>query len=221
MQVTPAILPHTFQEIVEKCSRIEGVASSVQIDLCDGVVGREVTWLPGEESVTLPSGFSYEFDCMVNEWKTYLPRVLLCGASRVVVHVDSWSEDDVVEAARMLAEKMIPIGIAVSNTETVEEHATMIRAALTAHSQVFIQVMGIRHIGEQGQFFDEECVARISHLKALFSSVPLQVDGAMNLATVPRVVGAGADTVIVGSYIFGSPDVSAAITNLETSVETL
>jgi hypothetical protein len=45
MQITPAVLPHTFNEITDKLSRIEGLATRVQIDICDGVFGREKTWL--------------------------------------------------------------------------------------------------------------------------------------------------------------------------------
>jgi pentose-5-phosphate-3-epimerase len=59
MRITPAVLPHTFDEITEKLSRVEGLATRVQIDICDGVFGREKTWMPAGTEI-LPEGFDYD-----------------------------------------------------------------------------------------------------------------------------------------------------------------
>ena len=93
MRITPAVLPHTFDDIKEKLSRVDGLATRVQVDICDGIFGREKTWSPtGTE--TLPSGFTYEFDIMVNDWKTVLSNCLLLSPSYVVMHVDQFNEED-------------------------------------------------------------------------------------------------------------------------------
>ncbi len=209
MQITPAILPHSFEELQEKLSRVEGIASLVQIDLCDGVFGREVTWLP-DGTETLPSGFSYEFDVMVNDWRPVIAACVSLGASRIVLHVDSMTEDEVRESVTSLLSQGITCGISVSNDESVERHASMLRIAQPIDLNIFAQVMGIRNVGEQGQFFDDTVPARIIELKKYMGDVSIQVDGAMNPTNAPKVIESGAETLVVGSYIFGDTDPATA-----------
>lgn len=214
MNIKPAILPHTFEEISEKLSRVEGLANMIQIDLCDGVFGREKTWLPsGNES--LPSGFSYEFDIMLDDWRVPLMRSIEIGASSVVAHVDMYTEKDMEELVSIVATRNVALGIAVSNDKGVDFHADMIRKARDRYHNVFIQVMGIASIGEQGLSFDTEAISRVVALDQQFSNLSIQVDGGMTPETASLVFKAGADTAVVGSFIFGSEDAGGAIEKLE------
>ncbi|MEZ0208782.1 MAG: hypothetical protein ACAH17_01240 [Candidatus Paceibacterota bacterium] len=201
MNITPAILPHSFEEVTEKLSRIEVISAKVQIDLCDGIFGREKTWLPtGTE--TLPSGFSYEFDIMLNDWKLYLMHAITIGGTCVIAHVDQFTDEDITELVSLVGSRSVGLGVAVSNDKTVEFHADMVRKVRALYPSVFIQVMGIEKIGEQGQVFDESCVERIKALKSQFGDVTIQVDGGMTPETVAKVINAGAETAVVGSYLF-------------------
>lgn len=217
MNVVPAILPYNFEEIIEKISRVEGLMNSVQIDLCDGVFGREKTWIPAGDE-TLPGGFSYEFDIMVNEWRPLVIRALALGASRIVAHVDQFSDADMQELVSYVAPSGIPLGISVSNDKTIDFHAEKIRRAQELYPSIYIQVMGIKKIGEQGQFFDESAVERVRMLKQQFGSLSIQVDGGIKPGNVARIVDAGTETLIVGSYLFGAEDPGVALKNLEASV---
>ena len=94
MTITPAILPGSFEHLISDLFKLEGLCNRVQIDICDGVFGLEKTWLPYEEK-ELPHGFSYEFDMMVRDWRKYLPRVIALGATRVVMHIDKSTDEDI------------------------------------------------------------------------------------------------------------------------------
>lgn len=213
MQVIPAILPHSFGEILEKTSRIEDSTTFLQIDLCDGVFGREITWLP-EDGDIMPSGFTFEFDVMLIDWKTYIPRCVALGAKKIVAHIDNFSDGDMEDLILMLEGSGISLGISISNDKTVETHAAMIRLAQGMYQDVYIQVMGIRKIGEQGQFFDEEVLDRIIELEKTFGGTFIQVDGGITEITAKLVINKGADAVVVGSYIFGHENASTAYQQL-------
>jgi ribulose-phosphate 3-epimerase len=45
----------------------------------------------------------------------------------------------------------------------------------------------------------------------------LQVDGGVTAQTAPRIVAAGADTLVAGSAVFGKPDYAAAIAALRAA----
>ena len=213
MNIVPAILPHTFSEITDKLCRIEGLASLVQIDLCDGIFGREITWLP-EGTEVLPASFSYEFDIMLNDWKLYTMHAITIGATRVVMHVDLFTDEDIATLVSIVAPRGVALGIAVSNDKSLEFHGDMIRKIRAQYPNIFIQVMGIQNIGEQAQIFDEDAVMRVTVLKQQFGDIVIQVDGGMTPETANKVMHAGADTVIVGSYIFGGEDACGAIERL-------
>lgn len=214
MNIVPAILPYTFEEVGEKLSRVEGLVTRVQIDLCDGVFGREKTWLP-EGNETLPGGFTYEFDIMVDNWNLYVMRALMVGASSIVAHVDQFVDGDMETLVSLVAARNASLGISVSNDKSVEFHADMIRKARSLYPNVFIQVMGINKVGEQGLIFADASTERVRMLKQQFGDLSVQVDGGMTPETGAIVGGAGAETLIVGSYIFGGEDAGGALKRLE------
>ena len=217
MQITPAILPHSFEEITEKLSRIEGVVTKVQIDICDGVFGREKTWLPTGVEV-LKEGFSYEFDVMMDHWNVYVPYCVTIGAKSIIAHMDMFSDEDITTLVGMIAPHSIALGIAVSNDKSIDFHAEMVRKTREQYPHVFVQIMGIDKIGEQGQFFDEQTPLRVKEMKQRFGDVVVQVDGGITPLTVKKVIDAGAETVVVGSFIFGRSDVNASLEELNTAV---
>lgn len=214
MNITPAILPHSFEEIQEHLSRVEGLVSRVQIDLCDGVFGRERTWLP-EGAETLSEGFSYEFDIMLNDWKGAVSYAVSAGAVSIVAHVDLFTDEDMTALVSLVSPSNIALGISVSNDKSVDFHANMVRKAQALYPNVFMQVMGISKVGEQGLIFDESAVTRVGELKKKFGDMAVQVDGGMTPETARKVLNAGAETIVVGSFIFGQ-DPGAALRQLES-----
>lgn len=179
---------------------LEGLCERVQIDVCDGVFGLEKTWMPYEEK-ELPAGFLYEFDLMVNDWKKYVERALLLKASRVIAHIDHFSLQDLDELVAMVKLYDVSLGLSVSNDYDIEEFARRVKIVNTQYPKVFIQLMGIRRIGAQGQPFDEEVLSRIAFLHDMFRSCEIQIDGSMNAETILKVKNRGASCAVIGSYL--------------------
>ncbi len=215
MQITPAILPQSYTELNEKINLLRGLSSSVQIDLCDGVFGKTKTWLPDEEKIYLPQGFDYEFDVMMFSWKIYIPICISLGARRIVVHVDNFTEEECYRLLSYFENTNIKLGISVSNDTSIEEHIKYIRFFSEKNKNIYVQVMGIRNIGAQGEFFDEECLLRIKEIKKNFGDVVVQVDGSMNIDTVRKVKDSGAEIAVVGSYLFGHEDIDTRLNSLK------
>jgi pentose-5-phosphate-3-epimerase len=201
MIITPAILPKNLEELTHKLFMLEGLCERVQIDLCDGVFGLEKTWLPYKEKELL-TGFSYEFDLMVKDWRKFLPRVIALGATRVILHVDEFSDDDIAEAVEMVRPHLIYLGLSVSNDKNVPAFAALVKKVDLSYSKVFIQVMGIKTIGAQGQPFDLGVPRRVEYLKDACKHIEIQVDGSMNPETMLIVRNRGASCAVVGSYLF-------------------
>lgn len=201
MQITPAILAENYEQVVHQLFLLEGVCERVQIDLCDGVFGLEKTWLPYRED-SLPHGFRYEFDLMVNDWRKYLPRVIALGATRIIVHIDTFSDDDIYEMIELIKPHFIYLGLCVSNDKNVPSFVSRVHFVEAHYTKLFIQVMGIKNIGAQGQPFDETVLKRISYIRDECRNIEIQVDGAMRPETLSKVKNAGARGAVIGSYLF-------------------
>ncbi len=210
MIITPAIFPESFEQLVERLFLLEGLSERVQVDICDGVFGLEKTWMPYLEK-ELPSGFSYEFDLMVHDWRKFLQRALELKADRVIVHIDNFTREDLDEMRAMVAPYRVFLGLSVSNDYDIHEFAHRVRVVETKYPKVFIQMMGIRKIGAQGQPFDDEVLRRVQFLHETFRQCDIQVDGSMNNETILKVLNRGASCAVVGSYLMNKGSTATSV----------
>lgn len=214
MQITPAVLAPSFEKVVSELFVLEGLSNRVQIDLVDGVFGLDKTWLPYEEK-ELPHGFSYEFDLMVVEWEKYLNRVLALGAKRVIMHIDRMTPQDIEDMLTIVTAYNVHLGLSVSNDYDVTAFARIVNAIAVRYPKLFVQVMGIKIIGVQGQPFDSSVPARIAYISHNCAHIEIQVDGSMNPETMVLVRNAGARCAVVGSYLSRSGDVHTTFEKLQ------
>jgi ribulose-phosphate 3-epimerase len=76
--------------------------------------------------------------------------------------------------------------------------------------------------GFGGQKFIENTYSKVSRLKDLIlqkgSSAKIQIDGGVNLYNSPKLIQAGADILVAGSFVFNSVDPQVTIANLRSIV---
>ena len=83
----------------------------------------------------------------------------------------------------------------------------------------FVLVMTVNP-GFGGQEFIPEMVEKVRQVRAMVGpDMNVAVDGGIDPQTAPRVVEAGANVLVAGSYIFHSDDYSSAIDSLIRSCE--
>ena len=73
--------------------------------------------------------------------------------------------------------------------------------------------------GFGGQKFIEHSIQKVKKLKQLIQSTGshalIQVDGGVNHDTAPRLVAAGVDVLVAGSYVFGAENPEERIKELK------
>lgn len=204
--ITPSLPPTSFRELAALVEALQGSASAIQVDIVDGVFAPHVSWPftegdPGAALTllqTLTPHIAIEVDCMVHEPERYLETLLACGVTSVIVHFGS------TEAYGALSTSIRSVGckagLAVTNDTDLDSFAPLVPLF------DFVQVMGIKQVGAQGQPFDERALSTVANLRQLFPSLPLVVDGAVNTETLPRLKAAGATRFAPGSAIAKSED---------------
>ena len=218
IEIIPAILPKSFAELEEKLALVKGKTKTVQIDVCDGKFVPSKTWPydgdPGNHFKKIltsarPFPFSrdlnFEFDLMVSEPEKDAPNFAKFGAARLVIHLDSL-KNPIADFGKLRAslQKTIQLGLAIFPDISLKRLDGLVETA------DFIQVMGIKRIGYQGQQFDEKATEQIAALRCLHKNLTISVDGGVNFESVRRVRAAGANRLVVGSSIFNDPEGAAA-----------
>lgn len=234
IEIIPAIIPKSFQDLQQKMSLVTGFVPLVQVDVVDGVFVPSKSWpyQKGEphtdpdfahiisEQTPFPfwEELDFEVDLMVSNPEAAAEQWILAGAKRLIVHLESVpgavSDPSVAKKVFSNIKKSLPtkdsvlyieIGVAI-NPETPNSALEPIMEYVD-----FVQFMGIAKIGFQGQPFDERVLEKVSALRAALPNVTISVDGSVNEETAPRLVDVGVNRLVIGSAIFESENIAATI----------
>jgi len=231
-EIIPAVLPKNYEDLKNKISLVRGIVPVVQIDICDGVFVKTVTWpflsraqsrdgeesfmendldqhfrkiLNEEEGVPFWEDVDFEIDLMVADAVLNFDIYMKLGPRRVIFHTEAVG--DLGEFRNFLE------GIDTYVRDVVEIGVALSPSTPTENifpliSCVdFVQVMGIEHEGVQGEEFDPKCLNHIKTLKEKFPDLIISVDGGVSLETAPEIISTGASRLIVGSAIFNTDDI--------------
>ncbi|MES2007025.1 MAG: hypothetical protein V4436_02875 [Patescibacteria group bacterium] len=213
VEIVPAILPKSFDDLESKLALMQGEAPLVQVDVVDGVFAPNKTWpyaggemfssiLSGDLGLPFWEDIDFQFDCMVSHPEGEIDNFITAGASSVIIH---GAGSDIMP----LLEKLQPnrandfgvrVGVALlpgDDAGTFAQYKNLCD---------FVQVMGISKVGFQGSEFDPRALDLITSLRANNTALTIQIDGGVRLENARALAQAGANTLVVGSAIFGSSD---------------
>lgn len=218
ISVVPSLPARSFEELRKLADALRGTAPELQVDIVDGSFVAARSWpftesepreALGDIQALIPD-FSIEMDCMVMQPEQYLDTFSDLGIARVVIHVGSTEEyADCVAHARAHGYR---IGIAFTNDVPESEYAPLIAQF------DFVQVMGIREVGVQGQPFDERTLATIRAIRSAHPEHEIAVDGSVNADTMVALKDAGANRFAPGSAVARADDPCAAYLHLRALV---
>jgi ribulose-phosphate 3-epimerase len=201
--IVPAVIPQSFDHLRDALLSVSSFAHEVQVDIVDGRFVPFTSWpYRGSGSVMLLKEFSDDFilevDLMIQDPMSALPLYIDAGVKKVVVHLESVTD---LTAIRMhQAKHGYMLGLSVTNDTPL----TVLTDVLKPTD--YVQLMGIRKIGSQGQPFDEEVLSRIKILRSAYPKMTISIDGSVNQNTIARLREAGANRFVSGSAIFDAPD---------------
>jgi len=220
ISVVPSLPAASFDEIVALCEALHGIASEIQIDIVDGEFVPHTSWPFTEadidpiESLQLlapyANQFSLEIDCMVRNPEKYLDTFVELGIKRVIVHIGSTDAyADIITHSR---DHEYTLGFAITNDIPLDNLLVYI------DDISYVQLMGIAHVGQQGQPFDERTLSRARALREQFPDLEIAVDGAVNMQTMPQLYAAGVTRFAPGSAIAKTADPAESYKQLSALV---
>ena len=191
-------------------TRVGHHADLYHIDVADGAFAPSLLFFPDlvaalRKKTDIP--FHIHLMCADAVLLSQVDQFAEAGADLISVHVEN------ANAAEGLA-RIKHHGLKAGAVLRVE---TPVAAALPLMESLDILTLLGTRIGVKGQSLDPTATTRLGEAKAMIAGrhttrrCILAADGGIRQETVPLLVAAGAETVVMGSLAYGAPDLAARI----------
>ena len=209
--VSPSLLSADFLHLDRDIDMInQSEAEWLHLDVMDGVFVPNISFgFPVLEAVASRCRKALDVHYMVVHPEQYVSRTAKLGAMMMNVHYEACTHlhrtIQAIHDAGMKAGVTLNPSTPVSTLEDIIEDVDM------------VLLMSVNP-GFGGQKFIENTISKVSRLKTMIaesgSKALIEVDGGVQAETAPRLVKAGVDVLVSGSYVFKSSDPMAIIKGL-------
>lgn len=210
--IAPSLLSADFlhlQRDVEMLNRSE--ADWFHMDIMDGVFVPNISFgFPVLHAVKEVCEKPMDVHLMIVEPQKYIDEVASTGAYMMNVHYEACTH--LHRTIGAIKEKGMKAGV------TLNPHTPVCLLQDILQDVDMVLLMSVNP-GFGGQKFIEHSVAKTTALKEMIREKGLntliQVDGGVNMQTGKRLLDAGADVLVAGSFVFNSPDPARTIKELK------
>ncbi len=211
--VSPSILSADFANLERDVLAIkEAGAQWVHIDVMDGHFVPNITiGAPVVKALRKIQDIKLDVHLMISEPKKYVKDFISAGADIITFHYEAQKEFN-MEIIEEIKSSNVMAGLSIKPKTPVCE----IERFIPYLDLVLIMTV---EPGFGGQKFMHECVNKIADVReyarlAKKDNLFIQVDGGINDKTAKICKDLGANSLVAGSYIFNSSNISAAINSL-------
>lgn len=210
--ISPSLLSANFLDLRKEVEMINGSeADWLHIDVMDGVFVPNISYgFPIMNAVGKICKKPLDVHLMIVRPENYIKQVADSGAFMMNVHYEACTH--LHRTVQAIHDTGMKAGVTLNPSTPVcmlEDIICDVDMAL---------LMGVNP-GFGGQKFIENTINKVKTLRQLIDSkgskALIQVDGGVQADTAPRLVEAGADVLVSGSYVFKASDPVATIHDLK------
>ena len=212
--IIPSINSPDFETASRWIKKAEGFLPQddgwIHIDVSDGKFTSITSWGNPEELLSLQTKLNIEVHLMVENPEEVSESWLKAGAKRLIVHVQTMQDPSaLLEIARRYSAEIM---LSLDPTQSIEKVLPYISDFKYFHILTVFP-------GPSGQKQQPGWMGKIKSLRERAATATIEIDGGIDGDTGRLAKDAGADILVSGHYIFGSPDPRGAYEKLKALLE--
>jgi ribulose-phosphate 3-epimerase len=213
LRIAPSILSADFGDLSSAIGMISGQVEWLHVDVMDGHFVPNITiGPPVVKSLRKHSDLFFDCHLMISEpWK-YLEDFKKAGADSCTFHVEVGQTAETINLARELG---LRVGLSLNPDKPFE----MVEPYL---DQIDVLLVMSVFPGFGGQSFIPDVLDTVRKARMAVETrnlkLDIEIDGGIDLTTMPLALAAGANVLVAGNAVFGQADPGAALTSLQNSL---
>lgn len=216
IRIAPSILSADFGRLAEDIGAVERAgADYIHVDVMDGHFVPNMTIGPMVvEAVRKATRLPLDVHLMIENAERWVATYAKAGADLIGVHV---------EACPHLHRTVTQIRDLGKRAAVVLNPATPLTSLRWILPDVSMVLLMSVNPGFGGQSFIPSTLQKVAELRAMIDeaglTVDIEVDGGLKVDNVDQVTRAGANVLVAGAGIFGTPDWKATIAEMRQRAE--
>jgi len=205
IKIAPSILSADFGCLADEVKKIERAgADLIHIDVMDGHFVPNITIGPVVvKYLKKYSSLPLDVHLMIENAGRFVEPFVSAGSDMITFHIEAMGAAAIKKQAAALRKKGVRVGVSLNPTTPLSKLKNVLGTV------DFVLVMTVNP-GFGGQQFIPGVIAKIKSLRGIFDG-GISVDGGVNNTVAGKLLHAGADILVSGSYIFGAKDTKRAI----------